>query len=47
MFVDPKKTSFDKFINHNFITKYLHNNKYKLLNELIEENFNNRDQTDS
>jgi hypothetical protein len=43
MFVDPKKTNFDKFINYNFITKYLHNNKYNLLDKLIKKNFNDQE----
>jgi hypothetical protein len=39
MYVDPKITNYENFKNHNFITRHLHNNKYKFINDCIKKNF--------
>lgn len=42
MFVEKSRTGdLENFTNHNFITKFLHNNKYILLKKLINQNFQN------
>ena len=42
MFVEKNITrDLENFTNHSFITKFLHNNKYVLLNKLINQNFQN------
>lgn len=43
MFAERSRTGdLENFTNHNFITKYLHNNKYNLLNKLIKQNFQSK-----
>ena len=43
MFVEKSRTKdLENFTNHSFITKYLHNNKYYLLDKLIKKNFSDK-----
>tara|TARA_B110000503_G_scaffold139837_1_gene229189 strand:- start:1390 stop:2100 length:711 start_codon:yes stop_codon:yes gene_type:complete len=39
MHINSKVTTYEKFKNHNFITRYLHDNKYKFIDRCMEDNF--------
>ena len=39
MFLDKNNKNLENFTNFNFITKFLHNNKYILLEKMLKENF--------